>query len=307
MSPNLHGRTIRVVSPGRWTKPEALTRFAALIGGFGAKVDIDPQCSLRDGQLAGDDPARAAVFNAALADSRVDVIWCARGGYGASRILGAIDWRVASPGKILIGHSDVTLLHQQALRAGVTPIHGAMPIDTLSDEKLDNVVRAAEIVSVVLQKAIRPAAHFDLKPVRPGHARGKLDAGNLSVLTNLIGTPFEPDWRGVILCVEDINEYFYALDRLFVHLSQSRLAQGIAGLVLGEFLDSKESDVAWGKSVEEMAAQHFPNIPIATGLPIGHGAHNRPLILGQEAVLDVSDAAALAVKEEKLPALSAAS
>jgi muramoyltetrapeptide carboxypeptidase len=307
MSPDLHGRTIRVISPGRWTKPEALTRFSALVSSFGAKVEIDPQCSARDGQLSGDDAARAGALNAALADPRVDIVWAARGGYGASRILGAIDWRSASPGKILIGHSDVTLLHQQALRAGVTPIHAAMPIDTLSDDKIDNVVRAAEAASALLQKAIRPAAHFDLRPVRPGHAQGKLDAGNLSVLTNLIGTRFEPDWRGVILCVEDINEYFYALDRLFVHLSQSRLAQGVAGLVLGEFLDSKESDVAWGRTVEEMAAQHFPNIPIATGLPIGHGARNRPLILGQEAVLDVSDAAALAVKEEKLPALSAAS
>jgi muramoyltetrapeptide carboxypeptidase len=295
MNPDLFGRTIRVVAPARWTKPEALQRFAEIMTSFGALVEIDSRCALRDGQLAGPDQARAAALNTALTDPSVDVIWAARGGYGSGRLLGAIDWAHAAKPKILIGHSDITILHQQALRAGVTPILGAMPGESLDEARAENVVAAAALAGAILRSG-PPAASFELPAVRAGSASGELIAGNLHVLTRLIGTPFEPDWRTCVLCLEDTGEYVYALDRMFLHLAQSRLAQRIAGIVLGEFFNNFDSDVPWGETVEQMAAHHFPNLPIATGMEFGHGPKNVPLVLGQSARLEVgADTATLAV------------
>jgi muramoyltetrapeptide carboxypeptidase len=128
--------------------------------------------------------------------------------------------------------------------------------------------------------------------VKGGVAEGPLIAGNLSVLTRLIGTAYEPDWNDAILCVEDICEYYYAIDRLFLHLRQSRLAPRIGGLVLGEFIDNQDNETPWGESVEQIAANHFPNIPIATGLPIGHGAKNTPLVIGRPCALSINAAGA---------------
>lgn len=293
MTPDLSGRTIRVVAPARWTKPEALDRFATLMRGFGAEAQLDPQCDLRAGQLSGPDDARAAALNAALADAEVDIVWAARGGYGSGRLLGEIRWERASRPKILIGHSDITILHQQALRAGVTPILGAMPGESLDEARVENVISAAALAAQILHDHAPPALSFELPPVRQGSASGELIAGNLHVLTRLIGTPYEPNWRTCVLCLEDTGEYVYALDRMFLHLKQSRLARSIAGIVLGEFFNNFDSDVPWGETVEQMAAHHFPNVPIATGLAFGHGLKNQPLVLGQSAMLEVGGARAV--------------
>jgi muramoyltetrapeptide carboxypeptidase len=293
MTPDLTGRTIRVVAPARWTKPEALARFSELMTGFGANVEIDSRCALREGQLAGPDQARAAALNTALTDPSVDVVWAARGGYGSGRLLGAINWNAATKPKILIGHSDITILHQQALRAGVIPILGAMPGESLDEARVENVVAAAALAAQILRNGAPPAQKFDLPAVHAGSASGELIAGNLHVLTRLIGTPYEPDWRPCVLCLEDTGEYVYALDRMFLHLKQSRLAQRIKGIVLGEFFNNFDSDVPWGETVDQMAAHHFPNIPIAMGLDFGHGLKNLPLVLGQGATLEVGDARAV--------------
>lgn len=134
---SLAGRTIRVVAPARWVEKAILGRFAALAYASGATVQIAAQCTMRDHQLAGPDDVRAAALNEALADDAVDIIWCARGGYGAPRLLDKVDFSVARREKLLVGYSDITALQQCALGTKVRPVHGAMPFDLRHEERAE--------------------------------------------------------------------------------------------------------------------------------------------------------------------------
>lgn len=284
---DLSGRIIRVVAPARWVDHDILHRFAAMAAEAGAEVEIAPQCLLRDNQLAGDDATRAVALNAAIADPRVDIIWCARGGYGSPRLLDRVNFGAAPQKKLLVGYSDMTALHLRALRSPVRPVHAAMPFDLRHADRAGNIERALHFCDEMLA-GDPPPRTFDLAPLQGGEAEGALIAGNLHVLTALLGTTFEPDWPDdVILCVEDVGEYFYAIDRLFWRLAHSRLAPRIRGVALGAFTENEDNEIPWGRTIEQMAALHFPKAPLAGGMPVGHGADNKPLALGARSTLRV--------------------
>jgi muramoyltetrapeptide carboxypeptidase len=291
-TPDLQGRIIRIVAPARWVEDDILGIFWAMAKFAGADAQKAPQCAERDHQLAGADKIRAAALNEAIEDDNVDIIWCARGGYGAGRLLGRIDFPAAKRPKLLVGYSDMTALHQRALGTNVRPVHAAMPFDLCKATGAENLKRAFHFCGEALSGAV-PARDFDLGPVRAGAAEGVLIAGNLHVLAMLLGTRYEPIWPDCILCVEDVGEYYYAVDRLFWRLAQSRLAASIKGIALGAFTDMEDNETPWGASVEQIAALHFSAVPIATGMPIGHGPDNKPLLLGAQATLNVEKARAV--------------
>ena len=177
-----------------------------------------------------------------------------------------------------------------------------MPVDLLKPTGSANFQVAAEFLREIFTEKMIPSAKQKLLPVLKGNASGQVMTGNLSVLTKLIGTRWEPRWGKVILCLEDISEYLYAIDRHFVHLAQSRLAPAIAGIVLGDFSDLEDNEIPWGESVEEIAARHFPGIPIAKGLPVGHGSRNIPMCQGIKGDLAISEtSAALHMAAEHWP------
>ncbi|WP_370336014.1 LD-carboxypeptidase [Parvularcula marina] len=279
---------VRVIAPARWAPDEVLSAFSQIAEAEGLSVEIDPQAKLRADQLAGSDDERAEALAAALGDDAVDIIWCARGGYGSARVLNGMSGKMVSGPKLLIGYSDMTALQLSGVLPGVTNLHGPMPIDAAKPGGGDRLSAAARLAKGLISDGQAPANAYDLEGVADGTVHGPLAIGNLCVLTTLLGTPYEPQWDGVILCLEDICEYYYALDRHFVHLAQSRAGQGVAGIVIGDFTDLEDNDVPWGEDVPAMVRRHFPDIPVACGLPIGHGDRNEALIQGAAATLSVT-------------------
>lgn len=170
-----------------------------------------------------------------------------------------------------------------------------MVADAANLEKQTNIALVAEMVSVLLNDSLIPPAKFDLVGFRDGYAKGPIVPCNLSVLTRLIGTRYEPHWERCILVIEDIGEYYYAIDRMMLHLRQSQLATRISGIVIGDFTETLDNEVPWGKNIPEIVLDHFSafQIPIAAGLPCGHGEINIPLVIGQEANFSVNGAKAL--------------
>lgn len=287
----LAGRRIRLVAPARWVTSAVTDAFAARAEALGAVVEADPQCFARDGQLAGDDATREAALWAALSDPSVDVVWAARGGYGSMRLLERLARRPAPKAKVFIGYSDMTAIHQHLYGSPTTSIHAAMPFDLEKPEKAENVTAALAAVAGVLGGGDVLAVEHDLTPVQPGAAKAPMIPANLSVLTALLGTPYEPRWESAILCLEDVDEYLYAVDRMFWRLAASRLGPRIKGILLGEFSGTQDNAVPWGRSVAEIAAERFPTIPIASGMPVGHGARNAPVVVGRIVGLTVGDTA----------------
>src|SRR5437868_11018129 len=99
------GDTVAVVSPSGPVDPVLLERGIGRLAGLGLKVVTGGQALARSGFLAGSDEVRAADLQAAWCDPAVAAVFCARGGYGAGRLLGLLDWaamRAAGP-KTLVG------------------------------------------------------------------------------------------------------------------------------------------------------------------------------------------------------------
>jgi muramoyltetrapeptide carboxypeptidase len=287
----LADRTVRLVAPARWAQAEVVERFGARLTALGARVSVDPQVFARAHQLAGDDDARALSLMKALENPEIDIVWAVRGGYGSLRLLSRLD-PDAARAKVFAGYSDHTALHQALWGSFTTPVHCAMPFDMRKPEGAANVEAAARLIGALLETGRPPARTYALTPVRAGTVSAPLIPANLAVLTRLLGTPYEPTWERGILCLEDVDEYLYAVDRMAWHIAASKLGQRIEGVIVGEFSGTLDNEVPWGESVAQILARNFPDVPVAAGLPIGHGAVNTPFVVGEAAVLSVDGALA---------------
>jgi muramoyltetrapeptide carboxypeptidase len=124
----------------------------------------------------------------------------------------------------------------------------------------------------------------------PGTAEGVLAAGNLAILASLAGTPFAPDLRGAVLCLEDVNEEAYRLDRLFWQISSAGLLNGVRGVVVGELTDCTPAGSARhsARRVLERAVAAL-GVPALSGAAFGHGRRNLALPVGVRVRLDSAE------------------
>jgi len=231
--------------------------------------------------LADADERRAEQLNGALRDPEVEAIFCARGGYGAMRILPLLDGEALVRRRPpLVGFSDVTVLHAWAARLGVPTVHG--PVVTQLPRLPEDEVRS---LCALLEGTALPRLDR-LRCVSPGQARGPLWGGNLTLLSHLCGTPHLPDLAGHVLLLEEIGEAPYRLDRMLTQLRLAGVLTHVAGIVVGELLDCD----APGISAERVVCDRLSDlgVPVVCGAPIGHGAHNIALPLGEDVCLDAT-------------------
>jgi muramoyltetrapeptide carboxypeptidase len=228
--------------------------------------------------LAGTDAQRLADLQEALDDDS-RAIFCARGGYGAMRLLPALANRTA-PNKLLVGFSDVTALHGWLQTRGVMSLHA--PVLT----QLGRQPHTAARLFHLLEEETPVAPLEGARTVVPGVAEGPLVGGNLAVLSRLIGTPFFPKLEGAILFLEDVTERPYRIDRMLTHLLLANAFQGVRGIALGTFTECEEKDAAF-TSAEVIAEILRPlGVPCAADFPVGHSDPNQPIPLGAQVRLD---------------------
>lgn len=271
---------------------------------------IHPSVRQRHFVTAGSDEARAQSLLDYASDDSIDVIWCARGGYGAARVISELERRPFKAGKpkLLVGYSDVTVLHEYVRRMwGWRTLHAPMitasKTTPTADEwnAIDSFVRGenkTEPYSLPLRWLSAPPTQ---------NIVGDLIGGNLSLWTSLAGTRLQPNPKGKILFFEDVGEALYRLDRMVVQLEQSNMLEGAAAIVLGDFTDcNDESNTMldpsqtpdqfdWTRRVplrptltlDQGLLEIFGRvskrfgIPLAAGLPVGHGPNFWPLSLGE--------------------------
>lgn len=245
------------------------------------RVQYDPGIFHRHRYLAGDDARRLFELNGALADPAVKAVFCARGGYGAMRLLEKLEnQRLAKP---LIGFSDITALHQWQQRLGFISIHG--PVLT----QLARLGRPTSERLFALLESGSPAEPLSgAVTLVEGAAEGPLLGGNLSVFTRLLGTPFMPNLDGAILVLEDVGERPYRLDRMWTHLELAGVFRKVSGIVLGSFTHCEERDENYTAEdvLRELAVA--TGLPCAAGFPLGHGDINEPVPLGVRVRLDAT-------------------
>jgi muramoyltetrapeptide carboxypeptidase len=276
------GDRIAVVAPSGPTDAERLERGCAVLRDLGLEVELGKHVLDRGlsglTYLAGSDADRAADLQDAWCDPRISAVLCARGGYGASRVLDHLDWPAlarATP-KLLHGSSDITALHAAfGRRLGVPTSFGPMLGLTVADaepEGLDHLRHA-----LFGEGAPVHGTHA----LRGGRARGVLTGGTLTLLTSLLGTAHAPEpAAGRIAFLEDVGEQPYRVDRMLTQLLQAGWFEGVAGIVLGTWIDCGDLTAVFADRLTPIGA------PILAGVPVGHGPRQLTIRLGAEAVLD---------------------
>lgn len=284
------GDVVRVVAPAGPFDPEPFERgLEVLRDRLGLEPRMRQDLGARAGYLAGDDGRRLAEWLEAAADPEARAVWCARGGYGAMRLLPRLEAaRLLHPPKVVVGFSDITALHAALNRAGLVTVHGPVvtQLGALSPAALDH------LEALLTAPAVPAPARGDPPPgsgvaaaavVRPGRATGPLLGGNLSLLAHLCGTPWQPRLAGAILFLEDVGERPYRLDRAFTQLRLAGALDGVAGVCLGAFTDCDEPGISGAETARRLVADL--GVPAVEGLPAGHQPENLALPLGSVVTL----------------------
>jgi muramoyltetrapeptide carboxypeptidase len=290
------GDTIAIAAPASPPeKPEIIDEAIERFTSLGFKVKAAKHLRKRDGYLAGSDEGRAADINALFADPKVKAIFALRGGYGSCRLLPLLDYKLirANP-KPLIGYSDITAMHLAILvKSGLVTFHGSNASSAFTEGNIatcrkmlvaDGAARRDK--TEVLFSATRGSK---IKTVVPGEAKGQLLGGNMTCLLRLLGTPYEPDFRGRILFLEDTNEKAYRIDGMFTHLRLAGILQQIGGLVLGQFDHTDPAEQTRIAACLKREAKAI-GVPCVSGAPIGHFAEQIIVPQGVPAQLNATRA-----------------
>ncbi len=259
---------IAVVAPSCRLTEEAAERVQAIAAERGdCELVIHPQCFLSEGHFAGPDSARLAALREVMADPSFDAVWFARGGYGSNRIVEAAlaDLPEAAQGKVYLGYSDAGFLYAGFHKAGLEVAWGPMPQDVQRSGGEAAVNRALDWLVRRDPSALEPALD------------GPAMAFNLTVLSNLLGTPLEPDFTGVDLLIEEVGEHLYRIDRSMFHVTATPGIRKVRQIRLGRVADVLPNDPPFAMDevaiVEDWCRRAA--IPFGGRADIGHDAANR--------------------------------
>lgn len=280
------GDVVAVVAPAGPVEPGRLARGLSRLASAGFVPETAEGVLAKERFLAGDDAHRAAQLRWALSLPEARAVMAARGGYGTTRLMPLVDWRrAARRPRLFVGYSDVTaILAYLSTRLGVPAIHGPMAAADLA-MRHDPASFDAFVRLVGGRTGPREAWGPPCERIRGGAAEGILSGGCLSVLTSLLGTPFEPDFRGSLLFLEDVSEPAYRLDRMLTQWIQAGKLRRVAGILAGRISPVR------GETAEEIqrvfaGAGKRLSVPVWYGFPSGHGRSNFPLPFGVRARID---------------------
>jgi len=291
------GATIGLIAPASPASDEKIAKALANLASLGYQVLEGKSLHARNGHLAGTDAARLADLHWAFSDPLVDAVWCVRGGYGCTRLLPDIDYElIRRHPKPFIGYSDVTALHiALGQKTGLVTFHGPVAAADFPENTLRHF-RAAVMHPQAGYQIQAPDPAVDSLPeeafipftISPGTAQGSLTGGNISVLTALAGTAFQPIFRDKIVFLEDVGEQPYRIDRLLTQLLQATDLSQAAGIALGVFAECTPKNAEFSLSLPETLRDRLGSlgIPVVYGIPFGHVPHQATFPYQVKASLD---------------------
>ena len=282
------GGTVGLVTPASSLTRSAFEKTLTNIEALGFNVKYSDNLRVTRGFLSGTDAQRLIDLHEMFEDGEVDAIICARGGYGSARLLPHLNTNlIRSNPKPLVGYSDITALHQFIYaQTGLVTFHGPVGASDYNDftkDYFEDVVMKGKKVKI---RAEEPEV------IVPGEAEGRLIGGNLSLLASLVGTPYQTAYEGHILCIEEIGESTYRVDRMLTQMVQSGVLKGVRGIALGYFTncDARPGDRGYEQSISlmEVFRDQFGQlgVPVLAGLPFGHEEHNATFPVGVNAKID---------------------
>jgi muramoyltetrapeptide carboxypeptidase len=291
------GDKVGLITPGSYIPERTLEKAVNNIRTLGFNPVLSQNIRAKKGYIAGTDEQRLSDLHAMFSNPDIRAVWCARGGYGCTRLLPHIDYELIRRNpKIFIGYSDITALHLAIHQmTGLICFHGPVGGSDFTEYSVGHL--KAVLVEGRSPYTIRTiASHGTVKypdlytsqVLRAGKVRAPLFGGNLSLLAAMAGTPFAFDATGKLVFIEDIDEKPYRVDRMLTQLRQSAKLDKAAGFALGIFNGCVPEPGDESLTLAETIADRFGDIrrPAVYGLTFGHIANQCTLPIGLEAELD---------------------
>ena len=270
---------IAVVAPASRISPDVADKVRAVAGSLypDGRVEIyfHPQCFMWHGHFAGDDDTRAGAFLDAANDDNTDAVWFARGGYGSCRIVDEVMCGLKEPSrrKTYLGYSDSGMLLAVLYGVGFEAVsHGPMVQDILRDGGDAAIGRALTWMVDRAPETLEPTVN----------GLNKTAAFNITILSQLLGTPLQPDLDGHVLMLEEVSEAMYRIDRSLFHITSNPGIRRVAGIKLGRCNDITANEPDFGINEEEVARYWCDKsgIPWLGRADIGHDADNKIVPFG---------------------------
>ena len=281
------GDTIGITCPAGFITSEEIKPAIDKLIEWGFEISIGNTVGKRDFTFGGTDDERLNDFQQMLDDKKIRAILCARGGYGAVRIIDKIDFsKFAVHPKWIIGFSDITVMHSHLNRNyGIASIHSKMCNSFPDDWSKAEPVQIETIESI--QKCLTgEKLNYPIIPNqknKTGIATGILVGGNLKTIESLTGSKSDLVTTNKILFVEDTGEYLYSIDRMFWNLKRSGKLSNLGALIVGGFKIKKDDEgEEFGKILEEIVLEKVKefNYPVCFDFPVGHQKNNFALKCG---------------------------
>ena len=304
------GATIGLITPATpTTDPDTLAKAERALKFFGFKVKVGKNVGWRAGYFGSSPEERLDDLHAMFRDTEVDAVFAMRGGYGSQQLLDRLDFDLIRRNpKVFLGYSDITALHLAINKhAGLVTFHGPNMLSEFTAYTQQQFRRAmfeAKPLGVLSNppesNSIRP--NHPTRTIRSGTATAPIIGGNLTLISTLMGTPYEIDCRGKILLLEDIGEEPYRMDRMLTQLRLAGKFKDAVGIVVGECVDCKPneykpslgSNFSLGEVLDAMLKPL--TIPVFYGLTFGHTDDQLTLPLGVLATMN-ADQGTLEIKE----------
>ena len=276
------GDTIAITCPAGFMQKEKAQVCIETLQQWGLQVMVGKTLgSNSPNYFSGTDEERLNELQAMLDDKSINAILCGRGGYGVGRIIDQLDFRLFKKNpKWIIGFSDITVLHAHIYsNCKIATLHAPMAAAFNDGGSTNEYIGSLQKALFGKKANYKTAMHaFN----QQGEAEGELAGGNLTLLANLVGTKSDINTNKKILFLEDVGEFIYGVDRLLYQLKRSGKLAHLAGLIIGGFTDTKDTDRPFGKTVYQVINDIVKDYdyPVCFDFPVGHQRANFALKCG---------------------------
>lgn len=292
------GDVIGIISPA--SLPNDLTKIEKGVNyleKLGYRVEVGKNVEKSYGYLAGSDEERLDDLHAMFKNKNVKAIINIRGGYGSGRLLDKINYNLIKKNpKIFVGYSDITALQMAFLKkTGLVTFAGPMlavdfwkdEVDPFTEEFFWKMISSTKKIG----KLINPDKE-NFYTLTKGRGEGKLIGGNLSLISSLLGTPYQPDFNNSVLLLEEIGEEPYSIDRMFYQLKYATNSfKNIKGIIIGRFADCyiKDKDIP-SLTLNDVISDYFGElkIPVIYNVKHGHIEQNLTIPWGLKTKMNAS-------------------
>lgn len=288
------GDTVKILCTARSAEKKDLAPAATLLENWGLKVIYGATIDKKEHQFGGTKEERLADFQQAIDDPQINAIWIARGGYGTIQLIDETNFSSLTSArsssalcsKIIIGYSDVTLVHGKLQSLGIKSMHSFMPLELAQKPEI-----SVESLRSALFGESQTITIKNDQQLLVQSLNATVVGGNLSILYSMLGSNTFPETENHILFIEDIDEYLYHIERMMYALKRAGKLNHLKALLVGGMTGMRDHEIPFGKNAVEIIQSITKeyNFPVIFDFPAGHLNDHRTLLLGEKLHIEITD------------------